>query len=228
MQKSSYTQELDPEFALFTEAAAGSADAYTALARWAVLAIDSGEVRVAEAIEAATSLNALAACVAGMDDSFPLGSLFDGATEDQAADIRLLYRSAAKGNVAALRSLAAQSLHAMKAGVVDELIGLTNAEIFARLGATTGDLEAIHLLVTALCFRADFEQRSGGVRHPQDVMLQAVPFALVMLAADDAAMQTAAEFAFKGLAVALTRSTFAELATAHPILLKFLEPEGSA
>ncbi|WP_267386164.1 hypothetical protein [Sphingomonas sp. GC_Shp_3] len=228
MHNTSQTHTIDSEFQLFTEAASGSPEAYVALAEWAAGAGDAGNIRAVVADEAAASLRAFAACLKDEHAAFPLGRMFDGATDDELVDIRLLYRSAAKGNVSALISLVNMSLDLTTVGVVDTLIGLSNAEVFGRLGASTGDPEATRLLIATLAHRSDYEEQAGQFPAAQYLRMQAVDFAAVLHDSNDAGMQLWAEHALRILIPTIGDDGLVQLATEHPLLISFMLPRGNA
>ncbi|MEE8612470.1 MAG: hypothetical protein V3V60_07825 [Sphingomonas aquatilis] len=134
-----------------------------------------------------------------------------------------LLSAAARGDTHALDALGEQAMSLFYSGAADALEALTVAELYARLGATSGHLDLMRRLAGVRLKRAEFEYRDGSDALGNDAIADATVLLSILVDGGDASMAP-----WLRLLVNDAPMTALEGAVRYrPTILKFIEPEGT-
>ena len=143
--------------------------------------------------------------------------------DETPAELYELLRASASGDRTATDRLAAHAVALFNAADCDRVIPLMEAEVFARLGASTGDPAQLRRLAGVLFKRAELEDGAGNVPRAHGAAAEA----LVILTDLIGAGENEHEDIFDALAGTSFRPAVASAAQQAPAVLARLTPEGS-
>lgn len=131
--------------------------------------------------------------------------------------------AAARGDLAALASLAEEALDLLKSGGSDPLEALTAGELYARLGAASGDVSHMRRLAGIMLKRAEYEYREGSHALGDSATTEATILLSILVDCGDQSMG-------HWLNLLVNDSPMAPVAVAasyRPTILKFIETKGA-
>jgi len=163
-----------------------------------------------------------ATLVALADSVIPGGE--ESAADPQAQEtFRQQVSAAAHGDVTALSALFEEAIRSMKSGECDALEALTAAELYSRLGSSTGDVGQLRRLAGVLVTRGEYESNGGCPTIARIAMSEATELSSVLVDAGDAEMMPYLEQLLAGK----LKPSAVVAAIARPTVLHFIEPEGN-
>ncbi|MEH3099820.1 hypothetical protein [Sphingomonas adhaesiva] len=134
-----------------------------------------------------------------------------------------LLSAAAQGDIYALDSLSEQAMSLFYSGAANALEALTVAELYARLGAASGNSGLMRRLAGVRLKRAELEYRDGSETLGNDAVADAAVLLSIMVDCGDASVAPWLQF----LANDAPMSALEGAVRHRPTILKFIEPKGT-
>lgn len=152
-----------------------------------------------------------------------LGEPGETQPEPPTADDLAILSSAARGDLHALDALSEQAMSLYYSGAANALEALTVAELYAHLGATSGNSGLMRRLAGVRLKRAEFEYGEGFSALGDAAVADAAVLLSIMVDCGDAPMAPWLQI----LANDAPKSAVAAAVRGRPTILKFIEPEGT-
>ncbi|WP_426256054.1 hypothetical protein [Sphingomonas sp. DC2300-3] len=147
-----------------------------------------------------------------------------GGAQPEAPDAQelALLSAAARGDIYALDALSEQAMSLFYSGAANALEALTVAELYARLGATSGNSGLMRRLAGVRLKRAELEYRDGSDALGDHAVTEAAVLLSIMVDCGDASMASWLQI----LVNDAPKSALSDAVRGRPTILKFIEPEG--
>lgn len=147
-----------------------------------------------------------------------------GPTQPVGPDVQELAMlcAAARGDLSALDALSEQAMSLVGSGEANALEALTVAELYARLGASSGNAGLMRRLAGVMLKRAEYEYREGWSALGDNALTEAALLLSIMV--DDGEPSMAPWLRF--LLDDAPKTAIAAAVRFRPTILKFIEPEG--